>query len=81
MMEELDVKKTRKPKMWLRRGLVLSLMLGLAIVLFNVLSIWSAGRLVLFTAGLVVFAVLSIIGIPGSAGVGFLVGCFFDGLG
>lgn len=76
MMEELDVKKTRKPKMWLRRGLVLSLMLGLAIVLFNVLSIWSAGRLVLLTAGLAVFAVLSIIGIPGSAGVGFLVGCF-----
>lgn len=76
MMEKLDVKNTREPKMWLRRGLVLLLMLGLAIVLFNVLSIWAAGRFVLFAAGLVVFAVLSFIGIPGSAAVGFLVGCF-----
>ena len=81
-MEELDVEKTSEPKMWLRRGLVLSLMLCLAIALFDVLSIWSAGRLVLLTAGLFVcFCGVVYYWDSWKRWCWFLGWLFFDGLG
>lgn len=74
-MEELGL-KTGKPKMWLRRVLVILFALGLAGALFGVLQIWAFGRFVLVAAVFIIFVIGSVISVPGSAVAGFLAGCF-----
>ena len=79
-MEEIDAEKTMKrPRVWVRRALVILLLLGLAGALFEVLQIWVLGRRLLAGALFLICAVLSFVSIFGSGAGGFLAGRFLAG--
>lgn len=76
-MEEIDVEKTvKKPRLWVRRTLVILLLLGLAGAVFEILQIWALGRHLLAGVLFLVGGVLSFLLLPGSGAGGFLVGLF-----
>lgn len=76
-MEEIDAEKTvKKPRVWVRRALVILLLLGLAGALFEVLQIWALGRQLLVGTLFLICAVLSFVSIFGSGAGGFLAGSF-----
>ena len=77
LVEEIDVKKTvKEPRLWVRRTLVILLLLGLAGAVFEILQIWALGRHLLAGVLLLIGMVLSFLLIPGSAAGGFMAGLF-----
>jgi hypothetical protein len=76
-VEEIDVEKTvKKPRVWVRRALVILLLIGLSGALFEVLQIWALGRHLLAGVLLLIGMALSFLLIPGSAAGGFMAGLF-----